>query len=274
MENKNKIKELVRQKYGEIAESSSCCSTNCCSSTEVYTIMSEDYSSLSGYNADANLGLGCGLPTEFAAIKQGDTVIDLGSGAGNDCFVARSITGETGQVIGIDFTPEMVAKAKANAEKLSYNNVFFYQGDIENMPVEDKQADVIISNCVLNLLPAKDKIFHEIFRVLKPGGHFCISDIVIVGQLPKVIKDAAEMYVGCVAGAMQKIDYITEIKTAGFDNVKIQKEKSITIPDDILLKYLDAEQLESFKRGTSAIVSITVTAYKPSGCMCGTNCCQ
>ncbi len=268
-----KIKELVRQKYGEIAENSSCCSTGCCSSAEVYNIMNEDYSSLSGYNADADLGLGCGLPTELAGIKQGDTVIDLGSGAGNDCFVARAETGETGRVIGIDFTPEMIAKAKSNAEKRGFTNVDFRLGDIENMPVGGNSADVVISNCVLNLLPSKDKIFQEIFRVLKPGGHFCVSDIVIVGELPQVLREAAEMYVGCVAGAIQKNEYMVQIFSAGFSNVKIQKEKSITIPDDILAKYLSAEELELFKNSTSSIVSITVTGDKPSGCGCGSSCC-
>lgn len=269
----NKKKELVRQKYGEIAESSSCCNTGCCSSTEVYNIMSEDYSSLAGYNADADLGLGCGVPTQFAGIKQGDTVIDLGSGAGNDCFVARAETGETGRVIGIDFTPEMITKAKSNAEKRGFTNVDFRKGDIENMPVGGNSADVVISNCVLNLLPSKDKIFHEIFRVLKPGGHFCVSDIVIVGELPQALREAAEMYVGCVAGAIPKNEYMVQIFSAGFSNVKIQTEKAITIPDEILIKYLNAEEFELFKSGTSAIVSITVTGDKPSGCGCDSNCC-
>lgn len=268
----SKLKELVRQKYGEIAETSSCCNTSCCS-TEVYNVMSEDYSSLNGYNADADLGLGCGLPTQFAGIKQGDTVIDLGSGAGNDCFVARAETGETGRVIGIDFTPEMIAKAKSNAEKRGFTNVEFRKGDIESMPVGGNSADVVISNCVLNLLPSKDRIFQEIFRVLKPGGHFCVSDIVIVGELPQVLKEAAEMYVGCVAGAIPKNEYMVHIFSAGFSNVKIQKEKTITIPDEILVKYLNGEELESFKSGASAIVSITVTGDKPLGCGCGSSCC-
>lgn len=235
--------------------------------------MSEDYSSLNGYNADADLGLGCGLPTQFAGIKQGDTVIDLGSGAGNDCFVARAETGETGRVIGIDFTPEMVAKAKENVSKCGFPNVDFRQGDIEDMPVGGNSADVVISNCVLNLLPSKDKIFKEIFRVLKPGGHFCVSDIVTIGELPPVLREAADMYVGCVAGAIPKSEYIVHLFSAGFSNVKIQKEKAITIPDEILVKYLSAEELELLKNSTSAIVSITVTGEKPTGCGCGSNCC-
>lgn len=270
-----KTKELVRLKYAEIATGSSGCNSGCCSSDEVYNLMSEDYSSLDGYNADADadLGLGCGLPTQFAGIKQGDTVIDLGSGAGNDCFVARCETGGTGRVIGIDFTPEMIAKAKANAANRGYTNVDFRQGDIENMPVGGNSADVVVSNCVLNLLPSKDKIFKEIFRVLKPGGHFCVSDIVLGGELPQGLREAAEMYVGCVAGAVPKNEYMAHILSAGFSNVKIQKEKTIVIPDEILARYLSAQELKSFKNSESAIVSITVTGDRPSACECQASCC-
>src|SRR5882757_1233840 len=177
MKTEQELKEIVKLKYSEIAlqdkdtNQSSCCGS-CGCSTEVYNIMTDDYSSLEGYNPDADLGLGCGLPTQFAQIKKGDTVIDLGSGAGNDCFVARAETGETGQVIGIDFTPAMIDKARANAEKLSFHNVEFRQGDIEKMPVTSNVADVIVSNCVLNLVPDKVAAFKEIFRILKPGAHF------------------------------------------------------------------------------------------------------
>src|SRR5687767_5952358 len=173
MQTQDQLKELVRQKYSEIAlqdketNQSSCCGSGCCS-TEVYNIMSDDYINLEGYNPDADLGLGCGLPTQFAKIKKGNTVIDLGSGAGNDCFIARAEAGEDGKVIGIDFTPAMIEKAKANAEKLGFFNVEFRQGDIEYIPVSANIADVIVSNCVLNLVPDKDKVFKEIFRVLKP----------------------------------------------------------------------------------------------------------
>lgn len=204
MENSEQIKDMVRQKYSEIAlqdkddNQASCCGSGGCS-TEVYNIMTDDYTNLEGYNPDADLGLGCGLPTQFAKIKTGDIVIDLGSGAGNDCFIARSETGETGKVIGIDFTPAMIDKARQNADKLSYHNVEFRQGDIEKMPVTSNTADVIVSNCVLNLVPNKYGVFQEMFRVLKPGGHFSISDIVLVGNLPKKIQDAAEMYAGCVS---------------------------------------------------------------------------
>lgn len=272
------LKELVRQKYAEIAlqdketNQSSCCGAGGCS-TEVYNIMSSDYSHLEGYNPDADLGLGCGLPTEFAKIKKGDTVIDLGSGAGNDCFVARAEAGETGRVIGIDFTEPMIAKARANAEKLGFNNVEFRQGDIEKMPVTSNVADVIVSNCVLNLVPNKMGVFTEMFRVLKPGGHFSISDVVLVGNLPENIRNQAEMYAGCVAGASQKDDYLSMITEAGFTNVTIQKEKPIIIPDDILKQYLTAAEINLFKSGLSGIFSITVYAEKPAAC-CAPGCCD
>ena len=275
--NDAQLKEIVRQKYSEIAlqdretNQSSCCGAGGCS-TEVYNIMSDDYTTLEGYNPDADLGLGCGLPTQFAKIKKGDTVIDLGSGAGNDCFIARAETGETGKVIGIDFTPAMIDKARANAETRGFNNVEFRQGDIEKMPVTSNVADVIVSNCVLNLVPNKDGVFKEIYRVLKPGGHFSISDVVLVGDLPKGLQNDAEMYAGCVAGAIQKQVYLELIKLNGFTNITLQKEKPIVIPDDILKNYLNEEELNKFKNGTTGIFSITVYAEKP-GCVPGGGCC-
>jgi ubiquinone/menaquinone biosynthesis C-methylase UbiE len=228
---------------------------------------------MEGYNPDADLGLGCGLPTEFAAIKKGDTVIDLGSGAGNDCFIARAETGETGRVIGIDFTPAMVTKARANAEKLGFSNVEFRQGDIENIPVSANTADVIVSNCVLNLVPNKKQVFSEIFRVLKTGGHFSISDIVLEGELPEALRKNAEMYAGCVAGAIQKNDYLKLIREAGFKNVVVQKEKPIAIPADILETYLDKSAFADFKAGKTGIFSITVYAEKTESC-CAPGCCN
>ncbi|MEP6951850.1 MAG: arsenite methyltransferase, partial [Ginsengibacter sp.] len=251
---------------------SSCCGSGCCS-TEVYNIMADDYQTLEGYNPDADLGLGCGLPTQFAKIRKGDVVIDLGSGAGNDAFVARHETGETGKVIGIDFTPAMIERARANAEARGFHNVEFRQGDIEKMPVTSNVADVIVSNCVLNLVPDKDAVIKEIFRVLKPGAHFSISDIVLVGQLPGDIKNAAEMYAGCVAGAIQKQVYLELIENNGFTNITIQKEKPIIIPDDILDNYLSEEETNLFKQSGTGIFSITVYAEKPVGC-CGPDCCN
>ncbi len=268
-----KIKEMVKQKYSEIAlqdkedNQSSCCGSGGCS-TEVYNIMTDDYSTVEGYNPDADLGLGCGLPTQFAKIKAGDTVIDLGSGAGNDCFIARKETGETGKVIGIDFTPAMIEKARANAEKLHFNNVEFRQGDIEQMPLTANVADVIVSNCVLNLVPNKDGVFKEIFRVLKAGGHFSISDIVLSGSLPSKIQEAAEMYAGCVSGAIQKQEYLQLIEKNGFSNITIQKEKAIIVPDDILAAYLTQEEIATFRNSNTGIYSITVFAQKPAATAC------
>ena len=270
METTEQIKDMVRRKYSEIAlqdketNQSSCCGSGCCS-TDVYNIMSDDYSTLEGYNPDADLGLGCGLPTQFAQIKKGDVVIDLGSGAGNDAFVARSETGETGKVIGIDFTPAMIDKARANAEKLHFHNVEFRQGDIEKMPVTANAADVIVSNCVLNLVPNKSGVFQEIYRVLKPGGHFSISDVVLVGVLPPKIRQAAEMYAGCVAGAIQKSEYLGLIETTGFQQITLQTEKTIIIPDDILAQYLSVEETVEFKTSGTGIYSVTVFAKKPAG---------
>jgi arsenite methyltransferase len=277
--NENELKEMVRQKYSEIAlqdketNDSSCCGSGCCSD-EVYNIMSDDYTSMKGYNPDADLGLGCGLPTQFAKIKKGDVVIDLGSGAGNDAFIARAEIGETGKVIGIDFTTAMINKARANAEKLGFHNVEFRQGDIEKMPVISNIADVIVSNCVLNLVPNKDGVFKEIFRVLKPGGHFSISDIVLIGDLPEKIRKTAEMYSGCVSGAIQKQAYMELIELNGFKNITIQKEKAIVVPDEILINYLSAEEIDQFKKSGTGIFSITVFAEKKDGACCDPGCCN
>lgn len=268
MPSSEELKKIVRDKYSEIAlqeksvNQSSCCGAGGCSD-EVYNIMTDDYSEMQGYNADADLGLGCGLPTQFALIEKGDVVIDLGSGAGNDCFVARHETGETGKVIGVDFTEAMIDKARANAEKLGFHNVEFRFGDIDDMPVSDDIADVVVSNCVLNLVPDKQKVISEIYRVLKPGGHFSISDIVLVGELPEALRNDAEMYAGCVSGAIQKSEYLDFIETTGFDQMTLQKEKPIVIPDDILSKYLDADAVEAFKNGETGIFSVTVFAQKP-----------
>lgn len=282
MKTNEDVKEIVRQKYSEIAlqdketNQSSCCGTGGCS-TKVYNIMTDDYTELEGYNPDADLGLGCGLPTQFAKIKQGDVVIDLGSGAGNDAFVARHETGETGKVIGIDFTPAMIERARQNAEIRGFNNVEFRQGDIEKMPVTANTADVMVSNCVLNLVPNKDAVIKEIYRVLKPGGHFSISDIVLEGELPKEIREAAEMYAGCVAGAIQKQVYLELIEANGFQNITVQKVKPVTLPDDILGQYLTAEQIAAYRASGTGISSITVYAEKPAEekkACCGTDCCN
>lgn len=286
MQNDQQIKELVKEKYSAIATQSrdqnlsSCCgaTSSCCGGDEVYHIMAEDYTTQEGYVADADLGLGCGLPTAFAQIKEGDTVIDLGSGAGNDAFIARRIVGEKGKVIGIDFTDAMIERARDNAEKLGYNNVEFRQGDIEAMPVTANKADVIVSNCVLNLVPNKAQVFKEIYRTLKPGGHFSISDIVLNGPLPAKWREIAEFYAGCVSGAIQKEVYMELIQQTGFERITIQKEKEIIIPDDILNQYLSAEEISSYKNQSTRILSITVFAQKPAFevkpvCAPGSGCC-
>jgi arsenite methyltransferase len=261
-------KDIVKEKYGQIAENShtesnlSCCGPSCCGDGVDYTVFSESYDKMDGYNPDADLGLGCGIPTEFARIKKGDTVVDLGSGAGNDCFVARALTGSTGRVIGIDMTEPMLEIARNNVNKLGYTNVEFRFGDIEDMPVDSNTTDVVISNCVLNLVPDKAKAFSEIYRILKPGGHLSVSDVVLRGDLPDKIKNAAEMYAGCVSGAIHIDEYLTMMSVAGLVKIKVQKEKMITIPDETLLNYLDNKGLEKFKKSGSGIFSITVYAEK------------
>jgi arsenite methyltransferase len=285
MQTAETLKEVVKEKYGEIASqskvqnASSCCgATACCGGDDMYSIMADEYSHLEGYNPEADLGLGCGLPTQFANMKEGDTVVDLGSGAGNDAFIARKVVGANGKVIGIDFTPEMIERARANAEKLGFNNIEFRQGDIEDMPLTSNKADVVVSNCVLNLVPNKHKVFSEIYRVLKPGGHFSISDIVLEGFLPEKWKQIAELYAGCVAGAIQKDEYLGIINEAGFKNVVVQKDKDINLPDDILANYLSAAEIAEYKAGKSKIKSITVYADKPAKddrncCEPGSGCC-
>ena len=285
MTTQEQAKELVKQRYSEIAlqdketNQSSCCgATSACCGDDVHNIMGDDYNNLEGYNPDADLGLGCGLPTQFAKINKGDTVIDLGSGAGNDAFVARHATGATGKVIGIDFTPAMIERARRNAETLGFNNVEFRQGDIESIPVTSNKADVIVSNCVLNLVPNKHKVFSEIYRVLKPGGHFSISDIVLKGELPNKWREVAELYAGCISGAIQKQEYLSIIEEAEFANITLQQEKDITIPDDILSQYLSEEEISQFITSKINIQSITVYAEKPAKderncCEPGSSCC-
>lgn len=268
MQNENEIKEIVKEKYGEIAKrNSSCCApkTSCCGTSNKivgYTIMNDEYNHLEGYVAEADLGLGCGLPTEYANIKKGDTVVDLGSGAGNDVFVARAIVGDDGKVIGIDMTQEMIDKANSNNQKLGYKNVEFYLGEIENMSLDNSIADVVVSNCVLNLVPSKQKSFAEIYRILKPNGHFCVSDIVIKGELPVNLKKSAEMYAGCVAGAIQQDEYLKIINDTGFKNIEIKKTKVIDLPDEVLIEYLPESEIKQYRDSKVGIFSITVTASK------------
>jgi len=273
------LKTIVRQKYGEIANSDTADScgcgpepTSCCgpsnltpdfTNVDLMIGMNLSYAGKSGYVADADLGLGCGLPTEFAQIQSGDTVLDLGSGAGNDCFVARAETGETGRVIGIDMTPAMIDRARKNAKTRGYTNVEFVYGDIEEMPLSDNLADVVVSNCVMNLVPDKARAFAETFRVLKAGGHFSISDIVLNGDLPQGLQHDAEMYAGCVSGAIQQGDYIKTVEAAGFTNLVIQKRREIILPDAVLQQYLSADEISGYRAQGKGIFSITLYAEKP-----------
>jgi arsenite methyltransferase len=257
-----RLKEIVREKYAQIAReapepgsgpskrkpSSPCCSAEtspCCAPAagpSLSTYYSEDvagikaaYEKLNGHMDEADLGLGCGLPTEHAGLAPGQTVVDLGSGAGNDVFIARSAVGDTGRIIGIDMTPEMIGKARA---------------------VDDAAVDVVVSNCVLNLVPDKRRAFAEIFRVLRPGGRFCVSDIVIQGELPAKLRGVAELYVGCVAGALAAEAYLGIINETGFTAIDIKAVKKLDLPDDYMLKYISAEDL--------AVLSITVVGTKPA----------
>ena len=262
------LKKIVKEKYGRIAEQnteekSCCCGTSCCGPEVDYTVFSEDYSKKEGYNPDADMNLGCGIPTDFAGIKQGDHVLDLGSGAGNDCFVARSLVGEKGKVTGIDMTEQMIRKARENSLKLGYTNVGFISGDIEEMPFGENIFDVVISNCVLNLVPDKSKAFLEIFRVLRNGGHFCVSDVVIRGTLSEKMKKDAEMYAGCVSGASEMNDYMKFIQDAGFIGFEVHKQKEIKLPDTLLSEFNDSDEMNKFLNGQTGIFSITVSAYKP-----------
>lgn len=260
MENRNTIKSTVKEKYGAIAKSTgSCCGCGCEPDLEIF---SKSYENESGYVPDADLGLGCGIPTRHIEFENGMTVVDLGSGAGNDAFVARSLVGKEGTVIGIDMTPEMIKKAEANTVKMGYDNVIFKLGDIESLPLNENTTDLVLSNCVLNLVPDKDLAFKEIYRVLKPGGKFCISDIVLEGELSPVLAESAAMYVGCVTGAMQKSDYMNIIKKSGFNNGQIKESRQLELPDELLKKYLSNSELAEFKANPVGIISITITGEK------------
>lgn len=262
------LKLIVKEKYEQIAQQSliqeqtSCCGTSDCCGELGISMIGDEYTNVDGHIADADLGLGCGIPTQFANIKEGNSVLDLGSGAGNDCFVARAIVGEKGKVTGIDFTDAMLEKARANNNKLGYTNVEFVKGDIEAMPLADNEFDVIVSNCVLNLVPDKIKAFAEMYRVLKMGGHFCVSDVIIKGQMPKSLQKDAEMYAGCVSGAIKMEEYLDIIKNAGFRNIEIHTQKEIQLPENVLSKHITESELLNFKNKQIGIYSITVSAEK------------
>ncbi len=271
MTNADQIKAVVRDRYGAIASSGGkgcgdqgCGSgASCCDDGEL-DMIGGAYASLEGYVADADLGLGCGLPTRHAGIREGEVVLDLGAGAGIDAFVARRMVGERGQVIGVDMTAAMVERARANAAKLGFANVEFRLGEIEDLPVAAGSVDLVISNCVLNLVPDKAAAFAQTFRVLKPGGRFCISDIVASGPLPDGIRKAAALYVGCVAGAWPEADYLAVIRGAGFADLRIVERKPIPLPDAVLAQHLSDAERQSFRASGIELSSVTVLGVKPA----------
>lgn len=262
------IKSVVRARYGAIAESRArgCgCAPDTCGDRGV-NMIGDGYVNLEGYVAGADLGLGCGVPTRHAGIREGDVVLDLGSGAGIDAFVARRIVGARGRVIGVDMTEAMIERARTNAAKLGYGNVEFRFGEIEELPVRDDTVDVVISNCVLNLVPDKPKAFAETLRVLRPGGHFCVSDIVSTGTLPDGIRRAAALYVGCVAGAMSETDYLEVIRDTGFGGVAMVERRPISLPDEVLHQHLSDAELAAFRASGIGLLSVTVVGAKPEAC--------
>ena len=273
----DEIKKMVRDGYGTIAKKSggSCCGpslSSCCGTSPV-----ENISRAVGYDAEdlnavpegANLGLGCGNPVALASLKEGETVIDLGSGAGFDCFLAANAVGKAGHVIGVDMTPEMLDQARKNARKGGYDQVEFRLGEIENLPVADDTADIVISNCVINLSPDKERGFAEAFRVLKPGGRLMVSDIVLLAELPQKLKESISAYVGCVAGALGKDDYLQAIRSAGFQEVEIVGEDRYPVED--LVNHPAAQESgaapEALKKSAdklaASICSLKVQAFKP-----------
>ncbi|MCW4030675.1 MAG: arsenite methyltransferase [Candidatus Bathyarchaeota archaeon] len=268
------IKKEVRNRYAKVAKTSgSCCaSSSCCSAPP----LNKQVSNLVGYSEDemnsvpegANLGLGCGNPTALASLKEGERVLDLGSGAGFDCFLAAKKVGKQGKIIGVDMTPEMLDKARANAAKGKYTNVEFRLGEIENLPVADNSVDVIISNCVINLAPNKKRVFEEAYRVLAPNGRIMVSDIVLLNALPEAVQKDVEAYAGCIAGAELKDKYLDLIRQAGFGDVTIIDEKNypleFIISEDAFKGTLDNLNLssEELKATANSVVSIKVSAVK------------
>jgi arsenite methyltransferase len=265
----DQLREMVRDKYAEIArDAPDGCGTSCCEGQRQpamdYSMIGDAYEGVSGYMAEADLGLGCGLPVEHAGLHRGQTVLDLGSGAGLDAFVARGLVGEHGRVIGVDMTAEMIARARQNAQKSGVDNVEFRLGEIEHLPVLSDSIDVVISNCVLNLVPDKARAFAEIYRVLKPGGHFCVSDIVASADLPDWVQGIAEAYAGCVAGAIPRESYLEVIGESGFNRVTVAAERRIEVPADLLARSLTDQQRDEAERTDLHVLSVTVTAFKPT----------
>lgn len=270
---KEKIKKVVREGYAKIAKQKSACS--CCGGAA----LAQDISKKIGYTEEeleavpegANLGLGCGNPVALASLKEGETVLDLGSGAGFDCFLAANRVGKKGKIIGVDMTPEMIEKARENAKRGKYTNVEFRLGEIENLPVADDSVDVVISNCVINLSPDKRRVFKEAFRALKPGGRLMISDMVLLKELPDFIKNSIESYIGCLSGAMLRDEYVEAIKGAGFQDVRIINETSFPIEcmanDPTAKAVIENLKIptEKVKEIASSVISIKIYGVKANG---------
>jgi len=269
MDNQDAVRARVRERYGALArEGGSCCAPASCCGAEMpaggLDVIGDAYAGMAGHMEDADLHLGCGVPTRHAALRPGETVLDLGSGAGNDVFIARHEVGPTGHVIGVDMTPEMVARARSNAAKLGLGNVEFRLGEIEHLPVESGSIDVVISNCVLNLLPDKAPAFVEMARVLRPGGRFCVSDIVATGELPAGVRNAAALYVGCIAGALPEAEYLALIEAAGFAGTRIVATRPIDLPDAALSPHLSAAEIAAFRASGVRLLSATALASRPA----------
>jgi arsenite methyltransferase len=268
MNTHDEIRTLVRERYGAIAqEAASCCAPGSCGcgpemAPDGLNVIGDAYLGVAGRLEDADLNLGCGVPTRHAALRPGETVLDLGSGAGNDAFIARHEVGPQGRVIGVDMTPEMIARARGNAAKLGFA-IEFRLGEIERLPMEPNTVDVVISNCVLNLVPDKAQAFAEMFRVLRPGGRFCVSDIVATGELPRGVRDAAGLYVGCIAGAMPEADYLGLLAATGFADVRIAVAKPIELPDEELARHMSSAEIAASRRSGVALKSITVLGTRP-----------
>lgn len=260
------LKENVRQKYGAIARAStpvSCCGpTSCCGAEGEVDMIGDAYHQIEGHVPEADLGLGCGVPTRAAGLAPGQTVVDLGAGAGNDVFIARRVVGETGRVIGVDMTPAMVAKARLNTQKLGFANVEFLLGEIERLPLPDGAADVVISNCVFNLVPDKARAFREVYRILKAGGHFAISDIVSSAPMPPRLKEVASLYTGCVSGALPLDDYLAIIAAAGFGEVEVRERRDIALPPEVLAEHLSPEELAQVQAADLKVMSVTLRAQR------------
>ena len=270
----DRIKKIVREKYGELARTErSCCAAgdtaSCCSPENVSKEIGYADDDLKAVPQGANLGLGCGNPVAIASLKEGETVLDLGSGAGFDCFLAANKVGDKGKVIGVDMTPEMIEKARQNAKKGSYENVEFRLGEIENLPAANDSVDVVISNCVINLAPNKSRVFNEAFRVLRPGGRFMISDMVLTKELPSAIKESVEAYVGCVAGAIKKEEYLEAIRSAGFCEIQVVDE--VPYPVEVLSGDPTAKEIieksglqqNEIRDLAGSVLSMTVSGVKP-----------